>query len=288
MSEIVKNWTEWLVKSRFGNMSDEQKAQTLNWLTTVRDKVLDKAELQPNDVLVDIGTGTGLLAFGAYERLKNSGKVIATDKFQDCIDGCRELAEQIGLDDNFELKISPAEALEFDDNSIDVAVLRSVLVHILEKQPVADEIFRVLKKGGRVSLFEPVISSNTQYYQLVEPSAITQYDKFKEIEQKISGDKTNPLTNFDEKTLEENFKKAGFTEVNVEVDTIKSTYVAKKEMVGPWVDTPPSPGADTVREKLYKYASKEEVDAHIEELKLALDDREITVNTNSVYLVAKK
>ena len=67
MSEICKNWTQWLKQNRFAGQTPEMIEQTTKWLEAVRDVILVYAEIQPYDVVIDIGTGTGLLAFKALE-----------------------------------------------------------------------------------------------------------------------------------------------------------------------------------------------------------------------------
>src|SRR3989339_799425 len=139
MSETVKTWVEWLNNSRFKYLTQEQKEQTLRWLFQVRDKVLGRANLKPDDVLIDIGTGTGLLAFGAYDILKDSGKVIASDAFEACIKECEEIAKSCNITENFEFLVSPANDINLADNFVDVAVMRSVMVHIVDKLSVIKE-----------------------------------------------------------------------------------------------------------------------------------------------------
>ena len=51
MSEICKNWSTWLAKTRFSYMTEEQKQQTLNWLLLVRNQVLDLAQLSEGQKL---------------------------------------------------------------------------------------------------------------------------------------------------------------------------------------------------------------------------------------------
>ena len=67
MSEICKNWTEWLHKNRFAGQTPEMIEQTTKWLEAVRDVILVYADIKPTDTVLDIGTGTGLLAFKALE-----------------------------------------------------------------------------------------------------------------------------------------------------------------------------------------------------------------------------
>ena len=79
MSTLCKNWTQWLLETRFSALTDELKAQTIQWLDSVGNAVVNMAQIQPNDTVLDIGTGTGLLAFKAMEALEKmngDGKVI--------------------------------------------------------------------------------------------------------------------------------------------------------------------------------------------------------------------
>ena len=64
MSDICKNWTQWLAQTRFSHMDEVQIQQTFNWLFAVRDIVITKANIQKGDKIIDIGCGTGLLSFG--------------------------------------------------------------------------------------------------------------------------------------------------------------------------------------------------------------------------------
>ena len=44
MSNACKNWSTWLKKTRFSYLNEEQKEQTMNWLISIRDIVLNMAE----------------------------------------------------------------------------------------------------------------------------------------------------------------------------------------------------------------------------------------------------
>ena len=167
-------------------------------------------------------------------------------------------------------------------------MMRSVLVHIPDKLPVLKECYRVLKEGGRISIFEPVISKNTKYYELINPANFPNYQKIKEIEDQISSDKNDPLTNFDETTLENNFKEAGFKNVDVKMATESSTYPVDPNMIEPWFNTPPSPGKPALKEKFLQFMPEEDVKEFMERLKTELGGKEITINSPVAYIYAEK
>ena len=214
MSETCKNWTQWLSQTRFASLSEAQRIQTLNWLQVVGDVIINNARIKEGDTVIDIGTGTGLLAFKALDALKGTGCVIFSDKFQDCLDTCQEFINSTTIKGNYKMLQSPADKIDLPDKSVDKAVMRSVLVHIVEKQPAISEICRVLKKGGRFSFFEPIIRSNTRYWQLVNPANIRNFEAFKDAENKFMTDETDSLCNFDENTIAENLDK----QHNIKID----------------------------------------------------------------------
>lgn len=288
MSETVKTWAEWLKNSRFSYLNEVQREQTLRWLSLVRDKVLSRANLKPDDILIDIGTGTGLLAFGAYDILKDSGKVIASDGFEDCINECQKIAEACNITHGFEVLLSRADNVNLSDNSVDVVVMRSVLVHILDKLSCLNEFYRIMKPGGRISIFEPIIQSNTRYYELINPANFPDYEKFKEAESKIMSNSDDPLTNFDDKTLIRDFEEAGFRDIDLDLGTEESSYAVSAAMIEPWFNTPPSPGSLTMKERFLQHVDEKELDNYIDDLKKELDGKVITVKSFSAYISAEK
>jgi ubiquinone/menaquinone biosynthesis C-methylase UbiE len=127
----------------------------LKGLAHVRDKVLDRARLEPGENLLDVGCGEGLIGFGALER--GAGHVVFADISQDLLDMCREAAENLGVSERCSYVRAPVEALEgVGTNSVDVACTRSVLIYVKDKERAFAELFRVLRPGGRSSLFEPI------------------------------------------------------------------------------------------------------------------------------------
>lgn len=90
MADNPDRWYRWLRDVRFGGDDVCREKDLREFLYPVRDTVLDKARLRPGDTVLDVGTGDGLLAFGALERLGPSGQVVFSDISQDLLDhgGC--------------------------------------------------------------------------------------------------------------------------------------------------------------------------------------------------------
>ena len=282
--DICENWTQWLLETRFAFLTPEMKQQTLNWLQLVRDNVLLRANIKEGETVLDIGTGTGLLAFKALEQLNGTGLMIFSDKFKDCLDSCEEFLKKQGITTGYKLLNSPAEKLDLPDNSVDKAMCRSVLVHIVDKQPAINEIYRVLKKGGRFCCFEPIIRSNTRYWELTTPENIRNFEEFKRAENEFMTDPNDSLCNFDEHSLAKNIEDAGFSDGTVDSDVIPSTYFASAEMVEKWFVSPPSPDRPTMKERFLKYFDEETVNNYVEDVKKDLDGKQISVCSRSLYV----
>jgi ubiquinone/menaquinone biosynthesis C-methylase UbiE len=150
---VTDKWARWLLTRRDGD-SAALRAQRAPELLRFRDGVLDRAELAPDDVLLDVGCGTGLIGFGALDRLGPDGRVIFSDVSQELLDECRRAA---GGDERCHFVRASADDLTgVPAGSVDVVTTRSVLIYSDRKAAAFAEFFRVLRPGGRVSLFEPV------------------------------------------------------------------------------------------------------------------------------------
>lgn len=288
MSEICKNWTQWLKQNRFAGQTPEMIEQTTKWLEAVRDVILVYAEIQPYDVVIDIGTGTGLLAFKALEMQECKGRVIFSDKFKDCLDDCKRILDESGVISGYEMLLSPCEHIALPESTVHKALMRSVLVHIVNKQPAINEIYRILKPSGKFCAFEPIIRSNTRYWQILDPMHIDKYEDFKRVENEIMDNPLDSLCNFDQDTLRTNLEIAGFSIPEVKVQEVKSNYIVQDGMVAQWFNNPPSPGQPTTKERYLKYFDEATVNKFIADVQNYLTGREISLKTNAVFINATK
>jgi arsenite methyltransferase len=114
----------------------EQQKRDLEYLTRVRDQVLRNAKLAVGDVVLDVGTGDGLIAFGALAQVREQGKVLFSDISQDCLEHCQTLAQQLGVVERCQfLRASADDLTMLEEASVDVVTTRSVLIYPSRTSP---------------------------------------------------------------------------------------------------------------------------------------------------------
>src|SRR3989304_2479429 len=153
---LQDKWAQWLLQKRHGGDIEMQKTM-LTFLGQVRDKILQNAKIEEGNTVLDVGTGDGLIAFAALDQVGKQGKVIFSDISQDLLDHCQSLVEKLGVVDRCQfLKASADNLADLDDASVDIITVRSVLIYVEAKHSAFKEFYRVLKPGGRLSIFEPI------------------------------------------------------------------------------------------------------------------------------------
>jgi len=213
-------WADWLLHRRQGGK--EVPPRLLDELRQAREGVLRNARLKPGDVLLDVGAGDGLIAFGALEQVGESGRVVFSDISQDLLDHSRRVAEEMGVANRCEFLWASADNLTpVRDAWVDAVTTRSVLIYVSRKQEAFREFSRVLKPDGRISLFEPI---NRFGYPPPKGSRFG-YDltAVEDLEEKIWNvfrsyePAQAPMIDFDERDLIALAEGAGFREIQLEL-----------------------------------------------------------------------
>ncbi len=105
------------------------------------------AKLQPADRILDIGTGTGIVAFNAA-RAVPKGRVVAVDLSEGMLANARTKARRLVSATPIEFRRMDAESLELEDQSFDTVLSLFALLHFPNPSQALAEMFRMLRPGG--------------------------------------------------------------------------------------------------------------------------------------------
>ena len=209
-------WADWLRGRRSGGDPEYERA-VLEALGDVRDRVLENAGLRAGETLLDVGCGNGLIGFGALER---GADVVFSDISDALLADCRTLAESAEALDRCRFVNAPADELAgIADGSVDVVTTRSVLIYVEDKEGAFSEFQRVLRPGGRISLFEPInrfgMRERRCTWGFDIDGAEEQLSKVNAVFERIQPE-TDPMLDFDERDLLTLAEHAGFFPITLE------------------------------------------------------------------------
>jgi ubiquinone/menaquinone biosynthesis C-methylase UbiE len=128
----------------------EARGHTEGYLSVVA-KLLEAAQLQPGESLLEVGCGTGVLDRWLARRTAGKNPIVAVDINRFLLQEARALARQEGLEHLIAFREGDAEALPFPDSSFDVTMSSTVIQRVDADRMLA-EMVRVTKPGGRVAV----------------------------------------------------------------------------------------------------------------------------------------
>lgn len=120
------------------------------------EEALDVWDVRPGDKVADFGCGAGFFSLPLGQRVGPNGKVYALDVRPEALEATRAKIKLFHL-----FNIEPQRAdLEkprgsgIKDESIDKVLIANILFQAENKSALAEEAFRILKKGGGLMVIE--------------------------------------------------------------------------------------------------------------------------------------
>lgn len=261
----------------------------LEGLGHVRDGVLDRAALEPGETLLDVGCGEGLIGFGALER--GAGQVVFSDISDDLLDLCRETADALELGGRCSFVSAAADDLTgIEDARIDVITTRSVLIYVERKDQAFSEFARVLRPGGRISLFEPINRFGMDqrckgFWGYPADGLADLAERVERVYAEIQPP-SDPMLDFDERDLVRLAEEAGFFPIELELRVeVRSPEAAPWEA---FVNSSGNPKIPTLGEAMDLVLTVEERERVTKHLRPLVEEGAGTWRMATAYLSATK
>lgn len=136
----------------FGFYDKEKADSHFKALAHTNQVLAEAASIKDGDQILDAGCGMGASAFWLAKHYEVHVTGISLPAKQ--IQACKQVAEQIGLNDKTTFVQADYTATPFPEQSFDVIWACESVCHALQKLDFYQEAFRLLKPGGRLVMAE--------------------------------------------------------------------------------------------------------------------------------------
>ncbi len=176
---------------------------------------INYSEPLSGEVCVDLGSGRGTDVMRLAEKVGEKGFVYGIDISEGMLKKAVSTAERLGVN-NVKFIQCPLEKLKIENKTADLIISNCTINHSADKQKVWNEIFRILKKGGRFVVSDIYSSEPVPEEYRNDPVAVSEC---------WAGSVTR------DEYLDQ-LRNAGFTDIRIIEES--KPYVKGKIMVSSW------------------------------------------------------
>ena len=177
------------------------------------------AQLNPGEVVLDLGSGGGIDVLLSAKRVGPTGKAYGLDMTDEMLALANENKRKAGAE-NVEFLRGEIESIPLPSNSVDVIISNCVINLSADKDRVLREAFRVLKPGGRFAVSD----------------VVTRGEIAPEIRQSVLLWVGCVAGALDENEYREKLKAAGFEEISIEPTRVYRVEDAREFLSSAGVD----------------------------------------------------
>jgi ubiquinone/menaquinone biosynthesis C-methylase UbiE len=129
----------------------------------VQDKLIKELNLKGKPAILDLGTGNGRLLLAIAERNPKCN-FIGLDFSEGMLNQARANFRKLGLKGKF-IKSSMIK-IPLKDESLDYVISSAAIHHVEDKEKLFSEIYRILKKGGKLAVIDQFDRTDKKYRAL--------------------------------------------------------------------------------------------------------------------------
>ena len=122
---------------------------------------LAHVQVREVETVLDLGSGGGIDVFRASKLVGDKGKVIGLDATPEMIFRARETAKKYDYK-NVEFRLGEIEHMPIESNTVDLVISNCVLNLVPDKRLAFNEIHRILKPGGKISVSDMVATQEAK------------------------------------------------------------------------------------------------------------------------------